>query len=60
MKIFGQSVQAGSPVGITDCEELQILGPGCYMSLEKGQEIEIKKQEHLGLSESPPSLESRV
>ena len=25
--------QAGSPVGVTDGEELQIIGPGCYMSL---------------------------
>ena len=48
--------QAGSPVGVTDGEELQIIGPGCYMSPEKGQgnkEIQIKEQEHLGLSESP-------
>ena len=51
--------QAGSPVGVTDGEELQILGPGCYMSPEKGQgnkEIQIKEQEHLGLSESPSRI----
>ena len=32
-----QYVQVGSPVGVTDGEELQIIGPGCCMSPEKGQ-----------------------
>ena len=37
MKKLVQYDQAGSPIGVTDGEELQIIGPGCCMSPEKGQ-----------------------
>ena len=58
-KKLGQYVQAGSPVGVADGEELQILGPANYMSPEKDQgnkEIQSKEQEYLGLSESPSGV----
>ena len=58
-KKLGQYVQAGSPVGVADGEELQILGPAYYMSPEKDQgnkEIQSKEQEYLGLSESPSGV----
>ena len=48
-KKLGQYVEVGSPVGVTDLQELQVLKPGCHMSPEIGQgnkEIQIKEQEH--------------
>ena len=58
-KKLGQYVQVGSPVGFTDGKELWIMRQGYYRSPEKkgNKKIQIKEQEHLGLPESPSSVQ---